>query len=162
MKLGFRDALPDERRCLCPGRPEDSRHCSPIVSMWSSSYKKAHKAGLIWHADWASIMHPQITRMFEVHELRAILAYERDDPDFLYGFIVGDTSEVVPVIYYVFVKRPYRRSGIARALFRALGVDPTKYFVYTCETSDAAPFARHARFNPLEARFPKENRRRPL
>lgn len=165
MKLGFRAATADERRCLCPGRPEDSPKCSLVVAMWSSSYKKSHYAGLIWHEDWAAIMHAQIPKLLERKEVRVLIAYEQDDPDFVYGFIAGDTSEATPVVYYVYVKESYRKHGIARRLFKALGVDPSKYFVYVCKTGIASTLAHKipaARFNNLEARYPKEARRRPL
>lgn len=165
MKLAFRDALPDERRCLCAGRPADSDGCSPVVSMWSSSYKKSHYAGLIWHADWADVMHPQISNVIARADLRVILAVEKDDPTFIYGFIAGDMSEKTPVVYYAYVKEPYRKGHIARRLFGALGVDPSKYFVYVCKTGIVSTLAHKipaARFNNLEARYPKEARRRPL
>ncbi len=165
MRLAFRPALPDERRCLCPGRPEDSRHCSPVVAMWSSSYKKSHYAGLIWHEDWAAVMHPQIAKVLARPEVSVLLAFDKDDPDFLYGFIAGDTSEGVPVVHYVYCKEPYRKQGIARRMFAALGVDPANYFVYTCNTGLAIRLKSKfpsARFNSLEARYPKEARRRAL
>lgn len=165
MKLGFRDALPDERRCLCPGRPEDSDGCSAVVAMWSSSYKKSHYAGLIWHADWAAVMHPQISKVLALPDVRVIIAYEKGDPEYLYGFIAGDTSQSAPVVYYVYVKEPFRRRRVARRLFAELGVDPLKYFVYVCKTGIVSTLAHKipaARFNNLEARYPREARRRPL
>lgn len=165
MKLAFRPAELDERRCLCAGRPEDSPHCSPVVSMWSASYKKSHHAGLIWCDDWAAVMHPQISGVIARADLTVLLAVEKDDPSFVYGFIAGDVSERTPVVYYVNVKAPYRKSGIARRLFGALGVDPSKYFVYVCKTGIVSTLAHKipaARFNNLEARYPKENRRHPL
>jgi len=133
--------------------------------MWSSSYKKSHYAGLIWHEDWASVMHPQISNALDRGFVDVILAFDEDDPDFLYGFIAGDMSERVPVVYYCYVKEPYRKGGIARGLFGALGVDPAKYFVYVCKTGIVSTLSHKipsARFHNLEARYPKEARRRAL
>jgi GNAT superfamily N-acetyltransferase len=165
VKLAFRPATPDERRCLCPGRPEDSRECSPIVSLWSSSYKTSHYAGLIWHEDWAATMHASITKILARQARTAIIAYEQDDPTFLYGFIVGDMTGNVPVIDYVFVKEPYRRNGIARTLFAELGVAPSERFAYSCKTRIVTQLAAKipaARYDNLQARYPKEERRRRL
>lgn len=165
MKLGFRPAAGDEIRCLCRDRPEDSPSCSPVVALWSSSYKRSHYAGMIWNEDWASVMHPQIARALQRPTVTTTIAFEKTDPDFFYGFITADTSEPVPVVYYVYVKESYRKHGIARALLRAIDVDPTKYFVYVCKTGIVATLACKiplARFNNLEARYPKEARRRPL
>ena len=163
--LAFRPAAPDERRCLCDGHPVESRRCSPIVSMWSSTYRESHYAGLLWAGDYAQIMHAQISKIIEKQARTAIMAVAPNDPDFLYGFIVGDTSGQTPVVDYVCVKEPYRRTGVARALFGELGVSPAQRFVYSCRTRIVSQLASKipaARFDPLQARHPKEERRRRL
>lgn len=166
MKLAFRPASPDERRCLCPGRPEDSPGCSPIVALWSSTYKASDFGGLIWHEDWATVMHPQITKIIEKQNRTAIVAFEKGDPSFFYGFIVGDTTGNVPVVDYVAVKSPYRKRGIARALFAELGVSTSERFVYSCRNWIASKLvptkAPLARLDREQAIYPKDGRRRPL
>lgn len=165
MNLAFRPAEPDERRCLCAGRPDESRKCSPIVSLWSSTYRESHYAGLIWHEDWATVMHASITKVLALQPRTAILAVEASDPAFIYGFIVGDTTGPTPVVDYVCVKEPYRKEGIARALFAELGVSPTRRFVMSCKTrivSQLGSKIPNARFDNLQARYPKQERRRRL
>jgi hypothetical protein len=133
-----------------------------IVSAWSASYKKAHTAGIIQAEDWAGIMRPQIEKVLDRPDARAIVAYDKTDPDFLFGFIAGDTSEATPVVFYVYAKEAYRRTGIARGLFAALGVDPRERFVYPCKTGIVATLSAKipfARFNNNEVRYPKESRR---
>jgi GNAT superfamily N-acetyltransferase len=137
-----------------------------MVSHWSSSYKKSHSAGLIQADDWAGIMRPQIAKILDRPGMRATIAYDSDDPKFFYGFIVGDTDDIIdtPVIAYVYVKEPYRRQGIARGLFSAFGVEPNQRFVYACRTGIVSKLSSKipmARFNPLEVRYPKESRRYP-
>lgn len=133
-----------------------------MVATWSSSYKKSHSAGIINTDDWSAIMHPQIAKVLDRPGARTVVAHERTDPNFCYGWISGDTSERTPVVFYVYVKEAYRRAGIARDLFAAIDVDPRKYFVYVCGTPIAKMLVPHARFNPNEVRYPKESRRRPL
>jgi GNAT superfamily N-acetyltransferase len=102
------------------------------------------------------------------------VAYEKTDPDFLYGSIIADpTEQRVPdksgslhwwpaLVLFVFVKQNYRREGIGRALFSAVGVDVTKPFLYACNTVTASRLASKAplaKFNPLAARFPKNDNR---
>jgi GNAT superfamily N-acetyltransferase len=152
MKLAFRPAVREDRAFIIP--------------TWSASYKKSRYAGLITSEDWADVMHRQLGKILDRAGARAIVAYDRQDPDYFYGWIAGDTSEPTPVVYYVYTKEPYRRAGIARGLFAALGVDPTRYFVYVCSpVNDSQELIRKlpsARFNTLEVRYPKEQRRRPL
>lgn len=165
MKLAFRPAEVDERRCLCPGDPRDSEQCSLVVSTWSSSYKKSYSAGAIWTEDWAGIWHKQATRHLARPNAVTLLAYEAEDPSFVYGWIAGDMSEPTPIVFYVYVKESFRRSGIASRLFAALGVDPHRPFTYACQTPvvfvdmDIRIKLPRARWNPNELRYPKESRR---
>ena len=66
-----------------------------------------------------------------------------------------------PLVHYVFVKKIYREHGIARALFKAAGVDPRQRFIYTCHTAlsvavEKAGKVPRAEWAPLSARFTKE------
>jgi hypothetical protein len=151
MKIGYRPGVLEDRKFIIP--------------MWSSSYKKSHSAGIIQAEDWPTIMHPQIEKALDRVDARTVVAFDKDDPDFVYGFIAGDTSDVTPVLFYVYVKEAYRRSGIARGLFAAFGVDPSKRFVYVCKTGIVATLSSkipYARFNNNEVRYPKDARRYPL
>jgi hypothetical protein len=137
-----------------------------VIATWASSYKGAHAAGMISTEDWPAIMHVQIAKLLDRPGTRTIVAYDpSDDDDFLYGFIAGDVTGHLPVVYYVYVKGPYRsemagklRSGPrhARGLFAALGVDPEAPFLYTCRTSVVTRLGhkiRNARFAPAAARY---------
>ncbi len=135
-----------------------------MIPMWSASYKKSHSAGIISTDSWATVMHREIEIILDRPGMRGVVAVEKSDPQFAYGFIIGDTEDIIdaPVVAYVYVKEPYRRSGIARGLFAALGVEPSQRFIYPCRTgivsklSSKIPFAR---FNNNEVRYPKESRR---
>lgn len=151
MKATFRDATPDDRQF--------------IVSTWSASYKNSHYAGLIQSEDWADVMHRQVEKVLSRPGARTLMAHEDSDPLFLYGWIAGDMTETVPVVFYAYVKEAYRRMGIARGLFDALGIDVSQRFVYSCRTRIASQLASKipaARFDPLQARYPRETRRRRL
>lgn len=160
MTIAFRAATPD--------RSMTNSDYDFIVSTWSASYKKAHAAGIIQADDWAAIMsngycdhcgaRPQIVKILERPGMRAVLAHDTDDTNYFYGWIAGDASQAVPLVAYVYVKEAHRKSGIARGLFAALGVDPGKHFVYACKTgivtelSSKIPFAR---FNNNDIRYSK-------
>jgi hypothetical protein len=137
-----------------------------VVSMWSRAYKHSDQAGMIWSDDWEKTMHPQIQRQLSRPGVQTLVAYEKSDPDFVYGFITGDVSWHVPIVFFVYVKDAYRshqyradgtrrrtraRGGIARGLFAALGVDPRQPFrhpvstptsIYLRYKTDKIPFAK--------------------
>jgi hypothetical protein len=107
-------------------------------------------------------MHPQIQKVLARPDVQTIVAYESSDPSFLYGFLSADTSDRIPVVFFAYVKGPYRRGGIARGLFAELKIDPLSRFVYTCWT----PIVRdldipYAKFDPHVARYPKAKSQEP-
>lgn len=133
-----------------------------IISTWSSSFKKAHSAGLITSDDWPKVMHDQLGKILTRPGARSILAYEKQSPSFFYGWIAGDTSERTPCVYYVYVKEPYRRAGYAKQLFAELGVNPLDHFVFVCQTPWSIQLREkipRAKWNPNEVRYPKDTRR---
>jgi GNAT superfamily N-acetyltransferase len=138
-----------------------------IVSTWSSTYKASHFSGPVYTDRYASVMHEAFGNVLDRPEATALIACERDDPDFFYGHIVGEVQRgEAPIVHYVFVKAPYRQTGIARGLFAALGVDPNSYFVFTCNNGTAIDMVKdrkiRGRFDPNGIRYSKANRRRAL
>ena len=133
-----------------------------VIATWSSSFKKAFAAGLIATEDWPAVMHPQLGKILDRAGSRAVIACDTEDSTFFYGWIAGDTSECMPVIYYCYVKEPYRKAGYARQLFAAFDVDPSQPFTMACQTPTSIALRDkipRARWNPLEVRYPKDSRR---
>lgn len=105
-----------------------------IVATWSRAYKRSRQAGIIATDDWHSVMHRTIERLLARRTVSAIVACDATDPEFAYGWIAGDTSPRAPVVHFAYVKESYRRAGIGRGLLAALGIDPRKFFYFTCWT----------------------------
>lgn len=124
-----------------------------VIATWSSSYKAAHAAGILPSEDWPLTMHRAIFKHLTRPGARAIVAVERG---VIEGFIAGDTSHPLPVVFYVYVGAPFRRSGHTRGLFQALGVDPNERFLYSCTTSIVTRLGhkiRKAKFVPATLRY---------
>lgn len=150
MKLAFRPAA---------GHGTEDR--AFVISTWSRSFKLSHSAGLISSESWPVVMHAELEKILERDGARVVIATDVGDRDFFFGWIAADTSGLVPVLLYAYVKEPYRRRGIARQLFTAIGIDPSHYFVYVCRGPSFGQLAgklAHARYNPNEVRFPKEKK----
>lgn len=157
MSIIHRDATPEDRDF--------------IISGWSASFRTSYAAGLIDMDHWSELMHPQLARYLDRDDVRTIVAVgTKRKSSLVYGFIVADTTpqqelvdnretrEWPALVYYVYVKAAYRKMGIARGLFEAVGIDPRSRFLYACKTPVVAHVASKlplAKYNPLVARFPK-------
>lgn len=120
---------------------------------------------------WYPTMWPFYEAFIARPGVQTLVAYEEEDSAFTYGFIVADPTEQrvqtkdgavhwwPALVLFVFVKQSYRREGIARRLFEAVGVDVRKPFLYSCNTQIASRLASkapNAVFNPLVVRYPKD------
>lgn len=151
-------------------RPAELADRHFVVSSWTQSFRTEDTAGFIQDEDWFSIMDVQIAKALARPDVRTIVACESSAPDHLHGFITADTVERTPLVYFVYVKRPYRRggrgrlwegTGLARQLFGAIGVDPSNPFNYVCSTRFTRRLRRKiplAVWKPLYGRFPKAAR----
>jgi GNAT superfamily N-acetyltransferase len=132
-----------------------------VVSAWVRSYRDADTAGFVQVDDWPAVMSDQVRKALARPDVVATVAYETEDTERLadlYGFIVADVVETPPLVYYVFTKQAYRRLGIARGLFAAIGVDPARAFNYVCSTPAVSQLRRKipmARWTPRLGRHPK-------
>lgn len=158
--IAYRDMLPDDHKF--------------VVDSWCASYRDAYTAGIIQVDDWYPVMIPTLEKILRKPDVRTVVACVPGVADHvadLIGFIVADTAESPPLVYYVFVKEHYRRArrlpnwagpGIGRGLFEALGLDPAQPFSYVCSTPMSSKLERKiplARWRPLHGRFPKSERR---
>lgn len=163
MKLAFRPATSPADRTF-------------VISTWLDASRTSYSSGLIQMADWYTFQWGQYEKAMARADMRTLVAYEATDPEFLYGWIVADpTEQRVPdksgslhwwpaLVLFVFVKQNYRREGIARSLFDAVGVDISKPFLFGCNTVTASRLTSKvplAKFNPLVARFPKNDNKEP-
>lgn len=136
-----------------------------IVDAWSKSLRDSDTAGPIQAKNWFRVIIPELIEVIDKPEVKTMVAYETGDPDRgadLYGFIVADPDDHPPLVYYVYVKAAYRRSGVARGLFGAIGINPNLPFNYTCSTDALYLFRRGipmARFTPRLGRYLKADRR---
>jgi hypothetical protein len=106
-------------------------------------------------------MTPQIVQILERPGTEIHVCYhpgEHDHVADLYGWIAVDHGAADwPLVHYCYVKRNFRNEGIARGLFAAAGVVPTKPFLYSARTDNLSErWARdripRARWQPQLAR----------
>lgn len=152
-------------------RPAERRDREFIVGAWETSYQDAHTSGMIPMVMWASVMRPVVEHYLDRAGTKTIVAYNPDDVGGvaeLHGFISGEPDERPPIVFYVYVTQPFRRAGIARRLFGALGINPDRPFQYMCSTPIVPTILNPqdgrrrllATWRPNIARYSREHRER--
>lgn len=145
-----------------PAAAHDERF---VIASWLSSWRDANAAGLIQHEDWFDVMWPQLQKALARPDVQTLVAYETDEADHvadLYGFITADVAASTPLLYYCYTKQAYRRMGVARRLFAAVGLDPRSRFEFVCKApvpGELLTKAPLARWNPAAGRRPKNDNR---
>jgi GNAT superfamily N-acetyltransferase len=109
--------------------------------------------------DWCDVMRPQLEKILARPYVTAVIAYEDSDPAFVYGYLVTEADEKPPLVYWVYVKAPYRKQGIARQLFQAAGVNPFAPFDYVCSTPIVTRLSTSGRWDPLRGRYSRDHRK---
>lgn len=145
-------------------RPEDRDF---VIGTWLHSYRRAPAAGLIAMDDWQAVMSPQLGKILDRPRVHVLVVADGDrggaELADLFGHLVFEdlVGQPLPLVYFAYVKHAYRRSGLARSLMRAAGIDPTSAFPYVCETK-AVQYLREAgklpraRWCPLLGRQPNQ------
>lgn len=133
-----------------------------ITSGWSSSYRLSHDCTTPMSL-YPRQKHEEVH--FYLDRAHALVAH--GETGVLFGFIVYDPTTYVAIlggrritldgyVLYVYVATPFRRRGIARQLFAAAGIAPTRRFGYLCRTRQSwelrskIPLAEH---EPHRARY---------
>lgn len=123
-----------------------------VIATWSRGYKHSRSAGIIPDDEYPALMHRWVRKIIERDEVLTVIACEKNDPSFVYGFISATPASSPPVVYFCYVKEPYRRGGHARGLLRAVCIDPAKRFAFTCWTPTIAKFREQI---PLAEHIPE-------
>lgn len=160
-----------------------------VRDSWRDSHRMSHTAGPIPMNRYREVYDDAIGQLLTRPDVVALVAHEQGEapPYDLLGFICVEHNVQAPVrvreqqrvgdrfvgyrwvdrfeplpqplVHYVYVKQDFREHGLARALFKAAGVDPARPWVHTYSTAIVSKI-RHAQnwagvFDPRLARFPK-------
>lgn len=134
---------------------------SYVTDSWRRSYEYSKWSGTLPTKVYVEAYKAAIQHLLDLPSTKIlIVCTEKNDEldldeNFIIGYVVYDLDR--PVVHYLYIKEPFRRKGIGKALLtRAVGDAPFKYTFRTagCE------YLRgrfHAQFNPKLIRE-KQNR----
>lgn len=127
------------RLVIRPLRPSDRRF---VAATWAQAWRRPVEAGLISVAAWRQAAFRTVEELLGVAGVAVTVVVDRDsasgDAD-LFGYLALQhvAGEPMPLILFCYVKRDYRRNGLARALLREAGLDLAMPLPCVCWTRDA-------------------------
>lgn len=121
-------------------------------SAWARSYRRSRWAGTVPNHLYFDVERTKVDGLL-ARGMRVHLAHVPGDPQALLGFVAWEPRESdLPHLVYLYVKDPYRRSGLGTQL---LDATVGRKFLYSHRTDAAAFFQRpvwDVRFAPEIAR----------
>ncbi len=166
-------------------RPATEADMAFIFDAWSESYRESHSAGPVPMPMYRRHSREWIAWYLDRPGVRIHLASNAEDTRYeyvdeetgetwqggaaigeqIYGFLVSEsavdhrTGKSEPCIHYCFVKQPFRRFGLAKALLTEAGINPKLPFIFSHKTAQATKLLRKGRLPgrfSLYGRFPKK------
>jgi hypothetical protein len=148
-----------------------------VVDSWLSSFRTSRYAGTLPKQVYFDAYRAGLAELFARPEVRVLVAHKpgEEPPYDVYGWICAEEAPV-PILHYVYVKKPYRsefretreggrlrtrvlRGGIAARLFEAAGLSRAHRFFYTHATPMGSDIINACRLNashdPWLAREPR-------
>jgi GNAT superfamily N-acetyltransferase len=66
-----------------------------------------------------------------LRQCKVVVACSKDDDNQIFGWGTAEEVDGVFVVHYLYVKSTYRKLGIAQLIFKALGGDLARPYLYT-------------------------------
>lgn len=126
-----------------------------IAATWSTCWGRPPQASCITPAAWRTAVWSSAPDLLTRPDVRVLVAADADATDRVadvFGWLAWKPAAVervvnaytrretfrladggaLPLVFCCYVKRDYRRLGVARRLFADAGIDPAAPFAYTC------------------------------
>ena len=100
-----------------------------IFNAWLKSHKNSRFAKDIDSTIYFQEHHNLIEKLLKRYD--TVVICSKDDPEHIYGFANGGSTEGIFTLNYIYVKHTFRNMGIATTLFNAFEHDSASAGIYT-------------------------------
>lgn len=103
-----------------------------VFDTWLKSYKKAAHQYL----DWNNYVTPQlkVINALIARGAQILVACNPDSPEHIFGYIVFEHINSLPIIHWIYTKFPFRRQGVAKSLITQANIVLTDPILITAVT----------------------------
>lgn len=122
-----------------------------IFNSWLKSYRGSSSAKAVSNPVYFEFQHKAIEKLLQRSQVFMLCSAE--DSTQVYGYIVTEEVEQVPIMHYCYVKYAFRGMGLCSALMKHAKLDKNKGGFYTHDTHAAAKLLGKTKFvyNPYLA-----------
>ncbi len=101
-------------------RAGDLKDVSFIFNSWLKSYRDAPAVKSVPNTIYYAEHHAVIERIFASAGLVLLIACDQNHPEQIFGYAVGERRPEGLMLHWTYVKYPFRKFGIGRALIEAM------------------------------------------
>lgn len=123
-------------------KPEDLDF---IYATWLKSYRHNSQFAKKLTNEVFFEMHHKVIDAFIVRGGLVCVAHPKGEPDVILGYIC--TEPTLPLVQYIYVKKPFRKMGIAKALYKT-AQEPTMFTHWTSDTDWITKKLTNLIYNP--------------
>lgn len=106
-----------------------------LYATWLKHYKfSSDFAKRIPHSIFFHKHHLLIGSILRKKETVTLIAYPKDSPEIIVGYITYEKPSTRPVIHFIYVKRAFRKMGVARELIEVLDLSRGVFTHWTEDT----------------------------
>lgn len=113
-------------------RLKESKDEPFIYNSWLQSNKSRHPN--IPSSDYYSLYKKIIADV--LYKSIVVIACDPQDPEFIYGYAVIRPIDDVKIIHYVYVKKPFRRFGVAKKMLESQEINLRDPIVITAKAPE--------------------------
>lgn len=122
-----------------------------VFNSWLKSYRNSNSCKSISNPVYFDFQHKVIEKLLA--RCVVLVVCEATDPSQIYGYIVYESVEGIPILHYAYVKHAFRGMGICSMLFAEAQLNKDTGGFYTHETPSAMKLLVKSKFvyNPYLA-----------
>lgn len=110
-----------------------------IFSSWLKSFRGSNFSKNISNTLYFDQQHKLIEHLLATAHV--VIACNKEDPEQIFGYMVGGFVGNLFVVHYIYVKHPYRRLGVGNLLLNSMDHSKATAHCYTHDTPTASRLA---------------------
>lgn len=115
-----------------------------IFNSWLKSYRGANSVKSVSNPVYFEFQHKTIEKLLQRSQVYVLCSPE--DSSQVFGYIVCEKVEEIPVLHYAYIKYAFRGMGLCRLLMQHAGLDKQVGGFYTHETHSTIKLLKGSKF----------------